>query len=340
MSTSPSKRRVLADIDPNASLSFSSPKAPLAWKQAKADPVTPGTITSTSRTQTRTPSPDVEPRKRDLAMEGEPAAKRACIEANSRPRSQDVKPEPESQESPARRRSSSPTASSVFDNSAIDTSQVTTLTEPDAEHAPAAAPAPPAVPIPTVDAASPAQRRSTPRLTREEAREKAEILRLRLGLANYKVRTGQTDVPLEQLQVRHLPDGFQRRLAAAAAAQSALFQRHASQSSPAQSTRHPLPGAPTRRASEAGDAAPPPRQQRQQQPPRVVDNCEEEEEEEEEQVDKNDRLDSQEEISYDGLPRLPPTAAGSTPSRRRRLPDGAAGLVGGAASGLLSLSRS
>ena len=30
--------------------------------------------------------------------------------------------------------------------------------------------------------------------------QKAEILRLRLGLASYKVRTGQTDVPLERLQ--------------------------------------------------------------------------------------------------------------------------------------------
>ncbi|KAK3333832.1 hypothetical protein B0T19DRAFT_440557 [Cercophora scortea] len=239
MSTSsPSKRRVLADIDPNASLSFSSPKASgsLVWKQAKADPVIVTSSTCTSRTQTRTPSPDVELRKRDLDMEGEPDAKRACIEAKT-----------ESRQPPAKRRSPSPSpspaASSAFDNPAIDTSQVTTLTEPDAEDAfaaAAAAPAPPALPIPTVDAANPAQRRSTPRLTREEAREKAEILRLRLGLANYKVRTGQTDVPLEQLQVRHLPGGFQRRLAGAQSAPSEQ-RRHTSQSSPAQPTRHPLP---------------------------------------------------------------------------------------------------
>ena len=32
--------------------------------------------------------------------------------------------------------------------------------------------------------------------------QKAETIRLRLGLAAYKVRTGQTDVPLEHLQVR------------------------------------------------------------------------------------------------------------------------------------------
>ncbi|KAG7138482.1 hypothetical protein HYQ46_008321 [Verticillium longisporum] len=42
-------------------------------------------------------------------------------------------------------------------------------------------------------------------LTREQAREKAQILRLRLGLANYKLRTGQADVPLERLQRRPVP---------------------------------------------------------------------------------------------------------------------------------------
>jgi hypothetical protein len=64
-------------------------------------------------------------------------------------------------------------------------------------------------------------------LTREEAREvrppllalshcirnmvltllpqKAQILRLRLGLASYKVRTGQTSVPLADLQMKPLP---------------------------------------------------------------------------------------------------------------------------------------
>ncbi|KAL6870080.1 hypothetical protein ACO1O0_001415 [Amphichorda felina] len=42
-------------------------------------------------------------------------------------------------------------------------------------------------------------------LTREQAREKAEILRLRLGLASYKVRTGQTSVPLADLVAKPLP---------------------------------------------------------------------------------------------------------------------------------------
>ncbi|KAI1766042.1 hypothetical protein GGR53DRAFT_238495 [Hypoxylon sp. FL1150] len=81
--------------------------------------------------------------------------------------------------------------SSMFDNSAIDTSQDTMITEPDAEML---APVPPLLSPP----------RRQPSMTREEARRKAEKLRLRLGLASYKVRTGQTDVPLERLQVKPL----------------------------------------------------------------------------------------------------------------------------------------
>lgn len=44
-----------------------------------------------------------------------------------------------------------------------------------------------------------------------------EILRLRLGLASYKLRTGQTSVPLDDLQARPLP---LTGTAAAAAARS------------------------------------------------------------------------------------------------------------------------
>lgn len=36
-------------------------------------------------------------------------------------------------------------------------------------------------------------------------------MRLRLGLAGYKVRTNQADVPLERLQARPLPGGFRKR---------------------------------------------------------------------------------------------------------------------------------
>ncbi|KAI8289089.1 hypothetical protein K4K56_007761 [Colletotrichum sp. SAR 10_98] len=99
------------------------------------------------------------------------------------------------------RRSASPATSSVFDNSAMDTSQNTTiLTEPDQEQA-----------ARTTTTTLPPQR---PRrlLTREEARQKARILRLKLGLANYKLQTGQEDVPLDRLQVKPLPGQEKRAL--------------------------------------------------------------------------------------------------------------------------------
>lgn len=42
--------------------------------------------------------------------------------------------------------------------------------------------------------------------------QKAEILKLRLSLATYKVKTNQTDVPLDQLQVRPVPGMAPRRM--------------------------------------------------------------------------------------------------------------------------------
>ncbi|GKT47896.1 uncharacterized protein ColSpa_08077 [Colletotrichum spaethianum] len=87
--------------------------------------------------------------------------------------------------------SASPDTSSVFDNSTMDTSQenTTMLTEPDAEQAVRTLPAP----------------RPRRLLTREEARQKARILRLKLGLANYKLQTGQENVPLDRLEVKPRP---------------------------------------------------------------------------------------------------------------------------------------
>ncbi|PHH88981.1 hypothetical protein CDD83_6802 [Cordyceps sp. RAO-2017] len=75
-------------------------------------------------------------------------------------------------------RSPSPEGCSVFDTSAADTTAAT-----EAEVLPARA------------------------LTREEARHKVEILRLRLGLASYKLRTGQTSVPLQELRLLPLRPG-------------------------------------------------------------------------------------------------------------------------------------
>ncbi|KAK7751299.1 hypothetical protein SLS62_006705 [Diatrype stigma] len=122
--------------------------------------------------------------------------------------------------------SNSPGAdSSIFDNSAHDISQSTVVTEPDVTPpppppAPAPAPAPAGIvvaplatlPLPTLPPPAPSQR---PAMTREEARQKAEILRLRLGLASYKVRTGQTEVPLERLQQTSAPPPQRKALPSA-----------------------------------------------------------------------------------------------------------------------------
>ncbi|ATY60993.1 cyclin-dependent kinase [Cordyceps militaris] len=106
----------------------------------------------------------------------------------------EVAPAPVSTQSSTRSRTHSPDASSVFDASgAEDATWVTTATEP--EFVGGGAPA-----------MNPATTRTPPRaLTREQTREKVEILRLRLGLASYKLRTGQVEVPLADLQPRPLP---------------------------------------------------------------------------------------------------------------------------------------
>ncbi|GAB1320736.1 hypothetical protein MFIFM68171_10946 [Madurella fahalii] len=110
------------------------------------------------------------------------------------------------QSSPTRgtRKHRSPSIASTASISVFDTSAAandTTLTEPDLHANPAPVTATATAPPPRPTTITAPQRRSpAPRLTRDQAREKAEILRLRLGLASYKVRTGQTDVPLERLQ--------------------------------------------------------------------------------------------------------------------------------------------
>ncbi|KAK3301921.1 uncharacterized protein B0T15DRAFT_286719 [Chaetomium strumarium] len=184
-----------------------------------------------------------------------------------------------------RGRSASPDTASLFDTAA-DNSQATVVTEPDTT-APAAAAAAPVV--------APPPRR---RLTREQAREvwlfllffspfplfsfqspqvslarsmnakydphgeqKAEILRLRLGLASYKVRTGQTDVPLERLEARL---GLQRSLTRSGP--GSFPHGHGQTTTASVSTsfpppsghgqgpgrRRPLPGAPVRRPASIG----------------------------------------------------------------------------------------
>ncbi|KAL4726339.1 hypothetical protein ACLX1H_007019 [Fusarium chlamydosporum] len=118
----------------------------------------------------------IEGRKRLLDIEGSaPAAKKACL----------------GRDEDASERSASPDVSSVFDTSANDASWATTTSDHDTAAA-----------APTTTEHTTA--RSTT-LTRQQIRQRAETLRLRLSLANYKVRTGQTTVPLSELQQRPLP---------------------------------------------------------------------------------------------------------------------------------------
>ncbi|RYP09256.1 hypothetical protein DL765_008521 [Monosporascus sp. GIB2] len=199
MEPSPNKRRVLRAIDANTRSPTTAVSRALA---SKHDAIKPRLSVASARVLS-------EGNKRPLAAElqeapgqtaeGHRAAKKPCLpsaEDDQSPRQEaddDVPAEQTPQET-EQQRSVSPADSSIFDSSAHDISQSTVMTEPDAEGATGVAgPLPAAPPSP--------QRRP---MTREEARQKAEVLRLRLGLASYKVRTGQTDVPLERLQVRPL----------------------------------------------------------------------------------------------------------------------------------------
>ncbi|TQN73252.1 hypothetical protein CSHISOI_02244 [Colletotrichum shisoi] len=166
--------------------------------------VSKGAIASAS-TFTSAPSPaasaqteiDTEPdaqegQSEQLLQQGEEQKLDGEQQEQRQPEKMQVTGEQHQQRQTLRNRSASPdTSSSVFDSSAMDTSQenTTMLTEPDAEQ--------------TVRALPPPTSRRL--LTREEARQKARILKLKLGLANYKLRTGQENVPLDRLEVKPRP---------------------------------------------------------------------------------------------------------------------------------------
>ncbi|KAG5950604.1 hypothetical protein E4U53_004768 [Claviceps sorghi] len=171
------QRAALAPLDPNANASLASPKI---LKDGKVS-----TVSSTggsSPLKKRVVPTTVSGTKRPAEDACSPANKKTCVEENARLR---------------RSRTSSPSTPSVFDTSAAegDDSWATTTTEPDRAGAGASATDAPALMVP----------RLRGNMTREQAREKAEILRLRLGLASYKLRTGQTGVPLADLQHKPLP---------------------------------------------------------------------------------------------------------------------------------------
>ncbi|KAL2123959.1 hypothetical protein VTJ04DRAFT_324 [Mycothermus thermophilus] len=163
-----------------------------------SSPMNQGNADSRSLASSPSPVPrDVSPAG-TTSMDEEPARKRVCRAADAADDDVTVSAAPA-------RRSPSPDTDgpSVFDTSGVDNTQTTILTEPEDTPAPGTAAVRPA-PVPAAVPAMPGSARpggvAVRRLTREQAREKAEILRLRLGLASYKVRTGQTDMPLDHLE--------------------------------------------------------------------------------------------------------------------------------------------
>ncbi|KAI3337383.1 hypothetical protein HD806DRAFT_37500 [Xylariaceae sp. AK1471] len=186
--TSPSKRRALAPLDANTRSPLAAPRLspskldlPKTKTAMGTSPTKPGTIKRPIEQENGQEAPGSAKKQRLSGGGSEQLSSR-----NERPTQKEVDDTP-------RPRSTSPEDSSVFDNSTIDNTEITVITEPDVESA-----------APAV-----AENRLRPRsMTRDEARQKAEILRLRLGLASYKVRTNQADVPLERLQIRPLPGRF------------------------------------------------------------------------------------------------------------------------------------
>ncbi|KAI1312145.1 hypothetical protein F5Y03DRAFT_265599 [Xylaria venustula] len=194
--TSPSKRRALAPLDANTR----SPLGASRLSPSKLDLHKSKMTQGTSPIET---SPIKRPIEPDCDRETPASVKKQRLSDVGAEllQTRDEKPLQKEFNDAPRPRSISPEDSSLFDNSTIENSQVTVISEPDVETA-------------VIPAVTPAVTENRPRqgsMTREEARQKAEILRLRLGLASYKVKTNQTDVPLEKLQVRPLPGRSLRR---------------------------------------------------------------------------------------------------------------------------------
>lgn len=184
MSVSPTKRRALAPLDTNAQspapsskLSQPSEVRPLLSRDAQESSINNGKRTSTAMEDGEVV---VAVAKRQYRAPTSTAAGAPESQGELATRQPDRRED--------RGSSTSPEPSSIFDSSTVDTSQATCCTTVEAETE-LPAPVPPRLP-----------RRST--MTRTEARQNAEILRLRLGLAGYKLRTGQEHLPLERLQVR------------------------------------------------------------------------------------------------------------------------------------------
>ncbi|CAK7269322.1 hypothetical protein SEPCBS57363_003543 [Sporothrix epigloea] len=173
---SPIKRRVLASLDAN-SIVTTAPPLSLSGKPA---------ISGNCKLPLSTPSSAVA-RKRtlhEILLHEEPAVsdtsvKKPCVGGNSA--TSTTQPRIATVPTNTARPSSSPKLASIDLSVMVNASQASNLTGPDAE--------------------TPRVANASGKLTREQSRQRAEILKLRLGLARYKVRTGQIDVPLEHLRI-------------------------------------------------------------------------------------------------------------------------------------------
>ncbi|KAL1871299.1 hypothetical protein VTK73DRAFT_2167 [Phialemonium thermophilum] len=354
MEVSPSKRRVLGALDPNAS----SPKPQVA--QSKVDRLDAVDLPLKRPLMSRQLEPEL--RKRPLVAEvprpqEQQPFKKACLdesrdqnaatidEDRSEAEAQPLQLSPRQSD---RQPSATPEASSLFDSSGLDNTQDTAITEPDND-APATASGARVTPLELLSQLAPTR----PRLTQEQAREKAEILRLRLGLASYKVRTGQADVPLERLQIRPLPREAPPRTAPWGVHRSVLRQSAVEEDASASSTpsahqpaatRRPLPGAPVRRGSE---------DEKERSPSAMSVSCSSVAEDGEGGGRRRAASIEENKPSQDGCESAsssqPQVGRGVDTTPKRRCSDGAdeeqeriltvSSRRGGAASGLLSLAR-
>ncbi|KAK3340490.1 hypothetical protein B0H65DRAFT_472589 [Neurospora tetraspora] len=241
---SPTKRRILGSLNPNAS--------PCPGSKPEFD---------AGQLEVQATESSVLPAGYDKDREEEPARKRVCLERDHRGAQRHQQIEADGHRRNQSRSTSPPTESRVlFGKSTTNVSQSTTTVIPAemehererslsvlpalhptrvaAEGAAFSAPmatqiAYPAGLVENFHNHKQPKRTNNPRLrlANQAARQKAEIIRLRLSLAAYKIQTGQTDVPLEQLEVRSLlPPGAyhhsQRRLADGASSEAAVDNYH------------------------------------------------------------------------------------------------------------------
>ncbi|TLS29549.1 hypothetical protein PpBr36_00430 [Pyricularia pennisetigena] len=309
--SSPSKRRVLGDLDVNVS----SPKRKNMLKTAA-----PGAKPESSLLSEETR------KRRFAAMAGNATTeneqlKRTCLDsttadeenfpaaAQQLQQQQQVPDESDSQQAAA-----SPAASSVFDTSAHDTTLATTVTEPDTDG--------PNI-LRSVAAAASSRIPSRAELTRQTA----ETLRLRLRLAAYKLKTGQADVPLEQLQMRPVS---QSERPMTSASNTDAEPRFLASSLPPSSINTTTAG---RRIYEPLHHAP-------RRPPTADCSDDSEDEYGGAAALASSWRASARPLAVAGGLRLSPPSRSILPAAARMRPDDEDNLTGGAASGLLELRNS